>query len=134
MILNWYLSNKLGFIDIELVLIEFFMVPQETMIHRLVMINHNFDALKKLNFWRDNGHVLQTGAEGSAASRPDRKVSPLDQPLSQKPVFRNLHTERGIKLPRAGHFTPCFLHCNLIGITVAERVVIVKVSGSKVSG
>ena len=50
--------------------LKFFMVFQETIIYRLVMKNHNFDAVLKNSYvWRENGRGRQTGAEGYGASR-----------------------------------------------------------------
>ena len=62
------------------------MGPQETIIYRLVMRNHDFHGLKKI--WRENGRGRHAGAEGSFVLRPNKKlahpVELLGEPLSQK--------------------------------------------------
>ena len=47
------------------IILKFFKVTQETIIHRLVMRNHVFYAFLKKNCWRENGRGHHGGAKGS---------------------------------------------------------------------
>ena len=69
-----------------------FFGTQETIMYRLVMRNHDFDAFfeKNINFWRKNGRGHHAGAEGSRVSRPDQKVGPLDGTFGSTVISKNV--------------------------------------------
>ena len=55
-----------------------FLVTQETIIYRLVMRNHDFNAfLEKFIFLWENGRGRHRDSKGSGASSPDQKFGPL---------------------------------------------------------
>ena len=69
------------------------METQETIIHRLVMRNPDFDAfMKNPNFGKEKGHGRHTGVKRSGPHDPNRMwahwVEFLGQPLSQT-FFQN---------------------------------------------
>ena len=69
------------------------MVTWETIIYRLMVRNHVFDAFKKILFWGEMGVAATVAPKGLGPQDPTKKlahwVELLGQPLSRKPVFRN---------------------------------------------
>ena len=52
------------------------MGTQETKIYRMVMINHDLNALKISSFWRENEHDRHTGGPFIENFAPPEKVAP----------------------------------------------------------
>ena len=70
-------------------LAEIFMVTQESIIYRLVMRNHDFDAfLKKSYLLRENGRGCHCGAKGIGAPGSNQRVGPLVGPYGSTTISK----------------------------------------------